>query len=95
MDKKPRVVIEYCTKCRFLLRAAWLAQELLMTFEEEIGEVALVQGVSGIFQVRVNNEIVWDRKQEGMFPESKELKRRVRDKVAPERDLGHLDRPAA
>ena len=26
---KPRVEIEYCTQCRWLLRAAWMAQELL------------------------------------------------------------------
>ena len=36
-----RVEIEYCTQCRWLMRAAWMAQELLTTFEAEIGEVAL------------------------------------------------------
>ena len=41
---KPRVEIRYCVKCRWMLRAAWLAQELLSTFEEEIGGVALVPG---------------------------------------------------
>ena len=40
LTRPPRVEIEYCTQCRWLLRAAWMAQELLSTFEAEIGEVA-------------------------------------------------------
>jgi selenoprotein W-related protein len=51
---KPRVEITYCTQCRWLLRAAWMAQELLVTFETELGEVALVPGTGGIFEVKLN-----------------------------------------
>lgn len=36
--------------------------------------------------------VLWDRKTDGGFPETKELKRRVRDIIEPERDLGHVDR---
>jgi selenoprotein W-related protein len=88
----PRVEIEYCRQCRWMLRAAWMAQELLTTFEEELGGVTLKPGTGGVFQVSVEGEIVWSRKGEGRFPDIKELKQRVRDKVAPERDLGHSDR---
>jgi len=90
----PQVEIEYCRQCRWMLRAAWMAQELLVTFEEELGAVALRPGTGGVFQVSVDGEVVWSRKAEGRFPEMKELKQRVRDKVAPERDLGHSDRKA-
>lgn len=86
----PRVEIEYCTGCRWLLRAAWLAQELLSTFEDELGEAALIPGrETGIFEVRVGDDTVWSRRAEGGFPDAAELKRRVRDRIAPERDLGH------
>ncbi len=88
---KPRVEIVYCTQCRWLLRAAWLAQELLATFEQELGEVALQPGTGGIFEVRAQNQLVWSRKAEGRFPDAKELKQRVRDIIAPEKDLGHSD----
>lgn len=88
----PRIEIEYCTQCRWLLRAGWTAQELLTTFGIEIGEVALVPGAGGVFEVRVGGETVWSRKAEGRFPEMKELKQRVRDRMAPEMDLGHSDR---
>ena len=54
----PRVEIRYCTQCRFMLRAAYLAQELLTTFEQELGEVALVPGSGGIFEVTLDGETV-------------------------------------
>jgi len=90
---RPRVEIRYCTQCRWLLRAAWLAQELLTTFEHELGEVALQPGSGGVFEVRVDGQVVWSRAQESRFPEAKELKQRVRDCIAPGKDLGHSDRP--
>jgi selenoprotein W-related protein len=89
---KPRLEIEYCTQCRFILRAAWMAQEILMTFASELREVALIPGESGIFEIRLNGEVLFSRKQQGRFPESKEIKQQIRDRVAPGKDLGHSDR---
>lgn len=90
--RRPRIEIAYCTQCRWLLRAAWLAQELLSTFDAELGEVALQPATGGTFEVRVQGSVVWSRKAEGRFPEAAELKQRVRDLIAPARDLGHVDR---
>ena len=92
MSENPRVEIVYCTGCRWLLRAAWLAQELLSTFEQELGEVALVPGtVGGVFDVRIGDDVVWSRAEMKRFPEPKEIKQLVRDIVAPNKDLGHID----
>jgi selenoprotein W-related protein len=87
-----RVEIEYCTQCRWLLRAAWRAQEILTTFEAEIGEVALIPGRGGVFEVRAGGQTVWSRRERKRFPEIKELKQAVRDVVAPGKSLGHADR---
>lgn len=87
-----RVEILYCRQCRWLLRAAWMAQELLTTFEEELGEVALRPGTGGIFEVRVNDQLVWSRADAGRFPDIKELKQLVRNQIAPEKDLGHSEK---
>jgi len=89
---KPRVKIRYCTQCHCLLCAAWPAQELLSTFAGDLGEVALEPATGGVFEVRAGGKTLWSRAVEGRFPEAKELKQRVRDIVAPERDLGHSDR---
>jgi len=75
-----------------MLRAAWMAQELLSTFGDDLAEVALRPGAGGVFEVRVGDAVVWSRSADGGFPEAKELKQRVRDQVAPDRDLGHADR---
>jgi len=88
-----RIEIEYCTQCRWLLRAAWMAQELLTTFETDLHSVALVPGTGGVFVVRLNGDILFDRKTVGRFPESKELKQLIRDSIDPERSLGHSDKP--
>ncbi len=93
MTHLPKVEIQYCRQCRWLLRATWMAQELLTTFDEEIGGVMLIPGTGGVLEVRVDGETVWSRKAEGRFPEIKELKQRLRDYVAPDKMLGHSDRP--
>lgn len=69
-----------------------MAQELLTTFQNEIGELALLPGTGGVFEIRVEGDTVWSRSTEGRFPEMKELKHKVRDRIAPGRDLGHSDR---
>jgi selenoprotein W-related protein len=90
---RPRIEIESCRRCRWLLRSAWVAQELLATFEAELGGVTLVPNEEGgVFEVRLGGEKIFSRKDAGRFPELKELKRLVRDRVAPGRDLGHVDR---
>ncbi|KAK5229868.1 hypothetical protein LTR72_001401 [Exophiala xenobiotica] len=120
----PRIAIKFCTQCKWNLRAAYYAQELLQTFSTSIGEIALIPVTGGIFTVTmthaanttpststsapsttdptpdpqkqatgsVTETIIWDRKTEGGFPETKELKNRVRNIIEPGRDLGHIDR---
>ena len=106
----PRVAITFCTQCRWMLRAAYFAQELLSTFSTAIGEVALIPATGGIFQVHLTHipqiatgeegsfqaqeVLLWDRKAEGGFPETKILKQRLRNYIDPGKDLGHSDKPS-
>ena len=90
---KPSLTITYCTQCNWLLRAAWMAQEVLSTFSLEIGAVTLVPGTGGIFEIHLDEQLIWERKRDGGFPDVKQLKQMVRDRIDPERDLGHIDRP--
>ncbi len=92
-NMKPTITIEYCPKCRWLLRAAYMAQELLTTFEGNLNGITLKPSeVSGRYTIFMEGEILFDRKREGRFPEIKELKQLVRDKVDPDKDLGHSDK---
>ncbi|WP_186757613.1 SelT/SelW/SelH family protein [Echinicola salinicaeni] len=87
-----KVEIKYCTQCRWMLRATWMAQELLSTFDGEIKHLTLTPGTGGIFEVWANDKLVWSRKAKGRFPEITELKQVVRDEIAPEKHLGHADK---
>ena len=88
----PRVAITYCTQCHWLLRASWMAQELLSTFGADLGEVALLPGTGGVFEINVDGDTIWERKRDGGFPEAARLKQLVRDRIDPSPDLGHSDR---
>lgn len=70
-----------------------MAQELLTTFPDDLGEVALAPSSGGTFEIWCNDELLWDRKADGGFPDVRTLKQRVRDRLDAGRDLGHLDRP--
>jgi selenoprotein W-related protein len=89
-ESRARVRIRYCTQCRWLMRAQWLAGELLTTFPLEL-EVTLEPGIGGIFDVLLDDQPIFSRAERRRFPEPKELKQKIRDAVAPGRSLGHSD----
>ncbi|MCW3108450.1 MAG: SelT/selW/selH selenoprotein [Segetibacter sp.] len=90
---KPIVSIEYCPKCGWLLRAAYMAQEILTTFSEDVKAVSIQPAeVSGTYIISINEEIIFDRTKMGRFPEIKELKQLIRDKIKPDKSLGHSDK---
>lgn len=90
---KPAISIEYCPKCGWMLRAAYMAQEILQTFSEEVYAVSLIPSeTNGRYTICVNEQVVFDRKSMGRFPEIKELKQLIRDQVSPDKDLGHSDK---
>ena len=94
MDQSPKPIlrITYCTQCNWLLRSAWMASEVLSTFGTEMGEVTLVPGTGGVFEIELDGAVVWERKRDGGFPDSKRLKQILRDHIDPARSLGHIDR---
>lgn len=85
----PRVEITYCTKCRFLLRASWMAQELLTTFGDELGEVALRPSGGGIFEVTLDGEVIASNREDKQMPDPGQVKRLIRDRTNPDRKIGH------
>ena len=89
---KPSLTIEYCPKCNWLLRAAYMAQEFLTTFTTELHSVSLQPSeTNGSFVISIDNRKIFDRKEYGGFPEIKQLKQLIRDIVSPGKNLGHSD----
>ena len=77
------------------LANAWydiVSRELLTTFPLEL-EVTLEPGIGGIFDVLLDDQLIFSRADRRRFPEPKELKQKIRDVIAPGRSLGHSDAP--
>ncbi|GME90093.1 hypothetical protein B5S28_g3503 [[Candida] boidinii] len=106
----PAVSITYCVKCKWQLRASWYLQEILQTFssspndkdELSINSVSLAPScVAGTFKVLVQRskdeevKVIWDRKTDGGFPDSKTLKQRIKNYLYPELNLNHIDKPSS
>jgi len=101
VNQKYKITIHYCTQCNWMLRAAWIAQEILHTFSDDLAEVALAPATGGRYDIWLSSlvdetpskTLLWERKADGGFPESKAIKQRIRDAIDPERSLGHSDSP--
>ena len=90
---KPTIRIEYCPKCGWLLRAAYMAQELLTTFTDYLNGVMMQPSeTGGAYNIYLDDKILFSRKEQDRFPDIKELKQMIRDIVDPERSLGHSDK---
>lgn len=93
---KPTVTIEYCPKCNWLLRAAYMAQEILTTFADDVKGVLLQPSeYNGRYSIFIDGEKVFDRKEAGGFIEIKALKQLIRDVVNPTKSLGHSGKKPA
>lgn len=65
LARMTRVEIEYCVPCGMLDRAQDVSRAVLEQFGEELEEVALVTGDHGVFVVRVDGELVFDKEEDG------------------------------
>ncbi len=82
-----RIRIHYCTQCQWLLRSAWYAQQLLLRPSRRWPWCP-----PGYFEMFLDDASLWERKRDGGFPDIKALKQAVRDRLDPDRSLGHIDR---
>lgn len=93
MKTKQNVIkIVFCTKCGWLTRSTWMAQEIFITFTKDIESISLVPSEGGIFEIWCNDQIIFSRIIEGKFIEIKEIKVRIRNLIDPDRSLGHNDK---
>lgn len=92
MAIKSTVSIEYCTVCNFRGRAVWLAQELLAALEQDLAGITLVPGRGGVFNVRLEGELLFSEQESGRFPEPRELKDILRQKLGLDPAKRHRQR---
>ncbi|OPG68483.1 selenoprotein, partial [Pseudomonas ogarae] len=69
-EQKPEGSITYGTQCQWLLRAAWLAQELLSTFGHDRGKGSLGPGTGGVVHSGCDGRQIWEGEADGGCPEA-------------------------
>lgn len=70
--------IEYCTSWGYLGRAVALCQNLLNEHKNKINKVVLIPSSGGVFEVTMNGESVFSKKELGRFPEENEVEDKIR-----------------
>ncbi|WP_265110551.1 SelT/SelW/SelH family protein [Halosolutus halophilus] len=73
------VEIEYCVPCGFLSRAEDVQHALLTSFGEELDAVTLETGDRGVFIVRADGDVVFDKQQDEYDVD--EIVRSVRERL--------------
>lgn len=90
-SKEHKIEIQFCTQCGWLPRASWIMQEILITFQDEILSVTLTPVSGGFFEIFLDKKKIYSRSDFGGFLDIKDIKKLIRDKISPEKNLGHTD----
>ena len=90
-SKTYKIEIQFCTQCAWLPRASWMMQEILTTFQGEVISVTLTPKSGGIFEIFLDKEKIYSRSGFGGFLDIKDVKKLIRDKISPGKNLGHTD----
>ena len=63
VQKKPEIIIKFCTRCNWMLRSAWMAQELLSTFGSDLVRVSLepIAEPAGVYIILCDGIEIWNR----------------------------------
>ncbi|PIJ50346.1 selenoprotein W-related protein [Erwinia sp. OLTSP20] len=89
MTTQPAITIRYCVQCNWLLRAAWIAQELPNSFADELASVTLKPATGGVYEITANQQLIWERKRDGGFPDAATLKQRLCALYFPDKAPAH------
>ena len=68
------IEITYCADCGYWPRTAWMLGELLADIQHLVKSVTLVPDSLGLFEWKVNGDLVFSKASMGRFPEMDELR---------------------
>jgi selenoprotein W-related protein len=77
MSERHRLEIEFCQVCKFHGRAFWLARELYDQRPDLADEWVLIPSSGGAFTVRFDGQVMFDYREEGRFPEPKDVREAI------------------
>ncbi len=79
----PEVTITYCVPCRYQFKALEDAGAILGTYGERITSLRLVPGKDGVYDVRLDGELLFSLDQAEHFPETRQLVEQIGARLPP------------
>ncbi len=77
----PEVSITYCVPCRYQHKAIQDADAILKEFGERLSGLRLVPGDHGVYDVRLDRELVFSLDKAEHFPETADLLESLRARI--------------
>ncbi|BBG24660.1 SelT/SelW/SelH family protein [Sulfuracidifex tepidarius] len=77
MPKTLKII--YCRPCGYIDKALDLARDVLSYFQDI--EVVLSQGEKGIFDVYLNQKLLFSRYEEKRFPDNQEILKKISEET--------------
>lgn len=71
------ITIEYCTSWGYVSKAVSLAQSLLGKHKSNIKSLNIVPSSGGVFEIKLNDELIFSKKELGRFPEEGEIEAKI------------------
>ncbi len=68
-----KVEITYCAPCGYLPTTIDVAKALLTRLPRQVDELSLVPGKGGVFDIRVDGELVHSKGETGRLPDPEEV----------------------
>ena len=76
-----KIRIEYCTSWGYISRAVALTQTLLNEHKNNIEELTIIPSSGGVYEISLNDELLFSKKELDRFPEDDEAENIIRDKI--------------
>jgi len=76
-----KITIEYCTSWGYLNRAVSLANNLLSENKKSISELTLIPSSGGVFEVKLDSDLVFSKKELQRYPEENEIEELVKERL--------------
>ena len=73
--RKFDITITYCVPCDYSDYALGLTKELIKNHQHNINKLTLATGSKGILDIRINNKLIFSKKDSGRYPEAGEISR--------------------
>lgn len=75
------ITIEYCTSWGYVAKAVGLSESLLKKYKNQISSLNIIPSSGGVFEVNLDNELLFSKKELGRFPEVNEIEKALQGKL--------------